>query len=220
MKTGTNKQSGLSRVEIFSILGALALLVLMAMLILPSFARARVRSGLDCTTHLKQIGIAYHIFANDHDGRFPFALSNEFGGSAQFRDSQLVAPHYVSMSNELATPKVLVCPVDARTRTRTRAQDFLGPLNNNNLSYFVGLDATTKNPATILSGDWNISGSTTSNGSLRWFTAKVPAIWTSNVHEHGGNIGLADGSSRRTSSQTLQQQIQLSALPVMRLAIP
>ena len=221
MKTEMNHRRGLSRVEVLSIFGALVLLAVIASLILPAFARARTgRRGPSCTSNLKQIGLSYHLFANDHEGAFPFALSNRLGGSAEFRESHSVFLHYVSMSNELVTPKVLVCPVDVRAGTRTRAQDFLSPLSNSNVSYFVGLDAATNNPATILSGDWNISGATSSNGSLRWLTARVPAIWMSNVHQNVGNIGMADGSARQTSSQALQQQIQLSALPVMRLAVP
>ena len=49
--------------------------------------------SVQCVNNLKQIGLAARIWANDNDNIFP--------------------PDFISMSNELATPKILFCPADA-----------------------------------------------------------------------------------------------------------
>src|SRR5438093_954184 len=55
------------------------------------------RALLTCVDHLKQIGLAARIWANDHQERLPF--------------------NFLAMSNELSTPEMLVCPSDtARKR--------------------------------------------------------------------------------------------------------
>lgn len=55
-------------------------------------ARAKARS-IQCVNNLKQLGLAARIWATDHGDIFP--------------------PDFLTMSNEIATPKHLVCPEDA-----------------------------------------------------------------------------------------------------------
>ena len=52
--------------------------------------------------------------------------------------------HFQVMSNELSTPKILVCPAD----TRVAAANFVR-LKNQNVSYFVGLEASDVESAKI-----------------------------------------------------------------------
>lgn len=61
------------------------------------FAEAKQRSQrLACINHIKQICLAARIWANDHQDTMP--------------------AHFLTISNELTTPKVLTCPADtART---------------------------------------------------------------------------------------------------------
>ena len=69
------------------------------------------------------------------------------------------------ISNELSTPKVLVCPSDERS-AQTNFSMQVGDastvqgqyFNNWEVSYFLGIDASENNPQMILAGDRNIYG--------------------------------------------------------------
>jgi hypothetical protein len=66
---------------------------IMAGLTLPALAKAKDKAqSVQCIHNLKQIGLAALIYATDHDDSFP--------------------PDLESMQNELASPRVLVCPQD------------------------------------------------------------------------------------------------------------
>jgi prepilin-type processing-associated H-X9-DG protein len=72
----------------------------------------------------------------------------------------------------------------------------------------------------LLSGDRNITGGTLNNGFLRILKTNTLAGWTTEMHNRAGNIGLADGSVQQVTDRGLQQQLEASALPLIRLAIP
>ena len=203
----------LTALDVFLVIATVALLAIVA---LPILARAKARpKRISCTSNLKQVGLAYRLWSNDHDGQFPFASTNA-AGSLRFVNSPQVFNHYLVMSNELITPKVLVCNSDTK---RKAVPDFT-KFSNANLSYFVGLDAREDNPQLILSGDRNITGGTLSNGFLRLLPANAAAGWTSQIHSNAGNIGLSDGSVQQLMPASLQKQLQAQDLPVIRLAIP
>ena len=215
MKTCTHRRHGLSVLEVLLVIATITLL---AGLILPKMARGRVRtSRIGCTSQLKQIGLSYRMFSNDHGDQFPYAVSNEFGGTLQFENSPQVFRHYEAMSNELVTPKILICNSDTN---RIRASNFLTPLSNSNISYFIGLGAQEDKPQRILSGDRNVTGGVLSNGFMRVLPSNSVAGWTSAIHSNAGNIGLADGSVQQMRAPGLQRQLQTQDLPVVRLAIP
>jgi len=95
------------------------------------------------------------------------------------------------MSNELATPKILVCPED---KQRTFATNFGLPLTRTNISYFLPLNASESDPLAILSGDDNLlqNGKPVYPGRVNLSTS--PATWTANRHHGMGNILMGDGS--------------------------
>ena len=117
-----------------------ALLGLMALLILPSFTRPnRYGPRHEKTSggnNLKQVGLSFRLWANDHEDRFPFASTN-VDGSLAWVNSPEVFRHYQVMSNELVTPKILTCRADPARRPATNFADF----SNANLSYFVAFEA-------------------------------------------------------------------------------
>ena len=80
--------------------------------------RARFESIL-CTNNLRQIVLALKFWALDHDGALPFDVPRVRGGTLEFSSAgadgfeQNAAPHFLVMSNELVTAKILVCPADS-----------------------------------------------------------------------------------------------------------
>jgi prepilin-type processing-associated H-X9-DG protein len=220
MKTCTHRRHGLSVMEAILVIATLALF---AGLLLPKVAGTRYRSSrIGCNSNLKQIGLAYRIFANDHEeqfpvAQFPFAVAKAAGGTLEFENSPQVFRHFEALSNQLNTPKILLCPED---KTRIRASDFSTSLSNSNISYFVGLGALEDKPQRILSGDRNITGGVLSNGFMRVFQSNSLAGWTTDLHNNAGNIGLADGSVQQVTTIRFQGQLHAQDLPVVRLAIP
>src|SRR5664279_412414 len=94
-----------------------ALFLLGYMLTMPS-SDWRRSSRLGCVNNLKQIGLAFRTWAIDNDGQFPFNVSTNAGGTREFCamgsdgfDGNTVQ-HFQVMSNELSTPRILVCPKD------------------------------------------------------------------------------------------------------------
>jgi prepilin-type N-terminal cleavage/methylation domain-containing protein/prepilin-type processing-associated H-X9-DG protein len=217
MKASMHRRHGFSLIEVIFVIATVALL---AGFLLPALSRPHSRGRaprISCLSQLKQIGLSYRIYANDHGDQFPYAVSNQLGGSLQFQNSPMVFRHYEVMSNELNFPKVLVCPSD---KTRIRAQNFETSLSNSNISYFVGMGVEEDKPQRILSGDRDITGGVLSNGFMRVLQSNSLVGWSGTIHADGGNVGLADGSVQQFTKVKLQQQLQLQDLPVVRLAIP
>jgi prepilin-type processing-associated H-X9-DG protein len=118
------------------------------------------------------------------------SVSTNFGGTLEFITSGETFRHFQVMSNELCTPKILVCPADACKA----AKDFGSNLSNTNISYFVGLDADDSRPEMLLSGDRNIVGGIKLSDGILEITTNQPIAWSSEIHDGSGNLGLADGS--------------------------
>src|SRR5882762_3784422 len=107
-----NQNRGLTVLEISVVL---AVLLLLACLILAALYKAnQVAHRISCTNNLKQAGLSFEIFANDHRGKFPMQLSTNEGGGSQFIAGGNAFRHFLALSNELSTPKILICPADKR----------------------------------------------------------------------------------------------------------
>lgn len=92
---------------------SLLLSVLIALMSLPAMNQARNRAtSVSCVSNLKQIGLAARMYSNDHNDTFP--------------------KDFLSMSNELYSPKVLHCPAD---KSKTRAADWTSFTPSRNVSY-------------------------------------------------------------------------------------
>lgn len=152
-----------------------------------------------CVNNLKVSGLSFRIWSGDQRPDFPMQRSVTNGGTMEFTSGLNAFRHFQAMSNELATPKSLVCPADPeRTQaTKFNLNPFPGEIpftSNSNLSYFVGLDADESDPQLILSGDRNITNGTPLKNGVLELTTNHPAAWTSEMHNKVGNIVLADGS--------------------------
>jgi prepilin-type processing-associated H-X9-DG protein len=173
---------------------------------------------IQCVNNLKQIGLAFRIWEGDNGDKLPAQVSEEKGGAMEPALRGDVARIFQVMSNELSTPRVLVCPADA---DQSAAPGFGSSFDNSHVSYFAGLDAADDRPAMFLSGDDNfaIRGRPVKSGVLSLAT-NVPLSWTAARHVNRGNIGLADGSVWTTDNKQLVQKLIGTGLATNRLAIP
>jgi len=208
--------------NLFEVGVVIAIVMLLAAVFLPAlFAPKRHASRINCVNNLKQIGLAYRIWEGDNGDIYPMGVSVTLGGSMEMAATGNVVQTFLVMSNELSTPKILYCPMDA---ARFPANVFTG-LANSNVSYFVGLDVTNAaNPQLILSGDSNfeIAGGPRKPG-LRSFWTNDLVAWTSNRHvdpKPFGNLGFADGSVQQTTSADLRHYLQSTGLATNRFSIP
>jgi len=206
----------LTLVELLVIIVCIAILGFIVMSGVPT-ARDRSKAmQAACESNLKQIGIAFRTWEGDYGNKYPMSVPKDKGGSMEYGASSETFMHLRVMSNELYNPKVLICPAD----NRKPAADF-ADLKNNNLSYFVGLDADESHPAMLLAGDRNL------------MTNKVDVVpglvvirtndavgWTTQIHNLTGNFGVADGSVQKGLSGTFQMFLSRTGTNMTRLAVP
>jgi hypothetical protein len=142
--------------------------------------------------------------------------STNQGGSHEFIETAQSFRHFQALSNELQTPKFLVCAADLRRP----AANFSASLSNSNVSYFVGVDAREWEPQMLLTGDRNLTNrSTLRNGILLVGTNDSPT-WTRAMHRLQGNAGLGDGSVQHFSDQRFRQFLIDTGVSTNRLALP
>ncbi|HEX5397992.1 MAG TPA: type II secretion system protein, partial [Verrucomicrobiae bacterium] len=161
---------------------------------------------------------AYRLWEGDNGDIYPMGISITNGGSMEMVQMGNVALTFQVMSNELSTPKILLCPNDA---SRVFATMFAG-LANSNISYFVGVDVTNDmNPLLIISGDSNLQiGRKTAKSGLLSVWTNDPVTWDPTRHAHYGNIGLADGSVQSVTDPRFKDCLTQTGIATNRFAIP
>jgi prepilin-type processing-associated H-X9-DG protein len=144
------------------------------------------------------------------------AVSTNFGGTLEYLATSEVFRHFQVLSNELSTPRILVCPQDSRQPARAFDPGFA----NANLSYFIGIVSNSDSVQMFLSGDRNLTGGTRqANGILEITTNDVPG-WGTDIHNGRGNVALADGSVQQLNTMVLREALRWTGRATNRLAIP
>ena len=203
--------------EVFMVVVVLAIL---AAIILPRLADAKRRGGgINCVNNQKQIILAFWMWANDHNGKFPMEISTANGGTKGLASIGDAFSTFRIMTNELNTPRILFCP--AEPNYYNLAGRAWVNFTAKQISYFIGLDANTNRPQAILTGDDNfaIGGVPVKSGLLKAST-NAPISWTVERHKFHGNIGLADGSATQADARLLVQKLIETGLATNRFAIP
>ncbi len=207
---------------LFEVFVIVAILMFLAVLLLPTIVRPRHNGGqrISCINNLKQVGLAYRVWEGDNNDKFPMMVSVTNGGTMELltTDPDFVRDTFLVMSNELSTPSVLHCPADDRGE---RMNLFSAAFTRTNISYFIGADATENQPQMILSGDDNLSISNIAvKSGILSLSTNTPNAWTTDRHHYCGNIGLADGSAQQVTISGLQQAFVQTGFSTNRFAIP
>lgn len=196
----------------------IACVVLVVALLLPALARSRARpKRISCTNHMKQIGLAFRVWAIDHNDLMPMQVSVTNGGTMELAASGAVFPHFQFTSNVLSTPKILLCPSD---KNRTWATRFTVDLTDKNLSYFLNIDSVDGEGSSLLCGDRNITNRASVGGRLVNLTKETAIAWTKELHTNQGNLCFGDGSVQGFSNRRVSEVLQIPAGVTNRLAVP
>src|SRR5262249_21367106 len=108
---------------LIELLCVIAIITILAAMLFPALAKVRDRAKrIQCVNQLRQTGLAFHAFAHDHDGRFPMRVPASSGGSLEYAPPAFKINsefyfgfrHFQALSNDLVTPRVLLCPTDTR----------------------------------------------------------------------------------------------------------
>lgn len=194
----------------------ITVVALLAIVAVPKLSRAKQKAArISCVCNAKKLGLAFRIWANDNDNLYPMSAGNADDSlridaleGRMFRVFQV-------MSNELSVPKSVICPSD----TRSAATNWTS-FANENVSYFMGLDASDAQPNLLLSGDRNLGRDGQLLSGIVSLDTNSPVAWTKIMHRQSGNIGLADGSVQQVTTELLRQRLAHSGDTTNLLVFP
>ena len=187
------------------------------MLLPASTQGGRGRLG-PCLNNLKQINIAFIMYAADNAGKFPMDFTATNGNMIKSVGNGNVSPIIQKLSPYFGrNPAILICPSDVdRQATNTFEQ-----LTDLNISYFIHADALANNSKfSILAGDRNLEAANQPvKPGLFILTTNVYMWWTDSLHKRRGCLGFADGHAQLVGTN-LNSIIQNQPLAINRLCVP
>ena len=215
LRCSNQRNHGLTLVEVLVVV---VLVAILAAMILPALTAAKRGGGPVCYGNLRQIGLANQMWAGDNFNKYPAEVSLTNGGAMELASAGNVAAFFQVMSNELSTPRVLLCPKDVE---HVRSDYFHTNFTAKNISYFIGLNVATNFPNSIIAGDSNLEqGGHPLTPGVHELTPNIMSVWSATRHNRSGNLLLEDGSVQWLANSNLVRHFQQTGLATNRLAIP
>ncbi len=215
--TDTSSVAGLrafSRTEVLVLTGVLGLLLCV---VIPALAHDRTRaSRVTCANNLRQIGMGFQLWGNDHGDRAVYEVEIADGGTRRHPLAVNTWFHFARLSNELVSPKILLCPSD----TGSMATEFTGDPSRGYLHPNFANRATSYGMtyrfgalgSRVQVADRNVRFNIGAAGCSVFNSAwgiGLPYLgandgWTSGLHELAGNFLSFDGSVVQSDSVGLR----------------
>jgi prepilin-type N-terminal cleavage/methylation domain-containing protein len=192
-----SRRAAFSLIEVLAVI--VVIVVLAGMFVGPAHEGAHPQR-IKCVNNLKNVGLAFRIFATDNGDRFPGdILTSNVTDLASIRIEQI----YGYLSNELSTPKILYCPADTGRRPAESFTNFTAK----NISYFASLTADEPRPQSFLAGDRSILVDGKPAPRLLILSTNAALSWSKEMHDGQGDIVMGDGSVQQMSSSRLKSSL-------------
>lgn len=227
MRACSLRRSRCSGFTLIELLVVIAIISILASLLLPALAGAKAKGHrIACVSNLKQVVLGFTLWADENNDRYPWMLDSNDGGTKGFGSAWL---HYLVLSNELVTPKVLHCPSDHDRSVANifgRGADGFSEshMQNQALSFGIGPEASMRLSSMHITGDRNIIGSSdNSNCDIAGIRGVITIFgvngnyttsgWNGDIHKNRGNIGMVDGSVHQFNVRQLERHMKQTGDP-------